>query len=98
MLSVVRLTGHRDGRGRSGVSDGAQEAARGALGQRSGGYSRSVVFCLPVAAEKLSKARVVGFARLPLGILEILRKPEAAYLEHAVQGVVRGSNSNEGMG
>lgn len=48
--------------------------------------------------EKFAQARVVGLARLALGIFQVLCEPEAQDLEHAVDGIVRGADGYKCIG
>lgn len=48
--------------------------------------------------EELAQARIVGLARLPLGIFQVLGEPEAHDFEHAVEGIVRGADGDKGIG
>lgn len=48
--------------------------------------------------EELSQARVVWFARLALGVFQVLGEPEAANLQHAVEGLIGGSDGDESVG
>lgn len=59
---------------------------------------RHFVVLVPTYPEELAQARVVRFAWLPLCVLEVLGKPEAQNLQHAVDWVVRGSNRDKGIG
>lgn len=48
--------------------------------------------------EKLAEARIVRLAWLPLCVFQVLCKPEAQSLQHAVDGVVGGADCYEGIG
>lgn len=47
--------------------------------------------------EEFTQARVVGLAWLPFYVLQVLGKPEAQHLEHAVQRLVGGANGDESI-
>ena len=47
-------------------------------------------------SEELSKAGIIGLARLSLGIFQVLGKPEAQDFQHTIQWLVGRANGNEG--
>lgn len=47
--------------------------------------------------EEFTQARVVGLAWFPFYVLQVLGKPEAQHLEHAIQRLVGGADGDEGV-
>ena len=47
--------------------------------------------------KELAETGVVGFARSALGIFEIFGEPETQDLQHAIDGVVGGSDGDKGI-
>lgn len=49
-------------------------------------------------SKELAQARIVWFAGLALGILQVLCQPETDNLEHTVERLIRGTDGDEGIG
>lgn len=62
--------------------------------------SQSTAFSIQLGSypEEFAQARVVGLAWLPLCVFQIFCEPKPQDLEHAVDGVVRGADGDEGIG
>lgn len=73
--------------------EGLMEATDGAASETSQLHcdiiSMSYLDQIHTYSEKLSERRVVWLARLSLDIFQILRKPESADLQHAIQWILR---------
>lgn len=48
--------------------------------------------------EEFAQARIVGLAGLALCVLDVFCEPETTDFQHAIEGLVGGSNGYEGIG